>query len=307
MLNVAGLRKSYGGREVVSEVGFEVTRGEIVGLLGPNGAGKTTTVAMICGLVAPDAGRVLIDGHAIGADADPTKKRIGLAPQELALYEDLSAQANLTLFGSLYGLDGAHRAARVADVLNLVGLTDRAGDKVAQYSGGMKRRLNIACALVHEPDIVILDEPTTGVDPQSRNAIFDNLVELRARGKAILYTTHYMEEAERLCDRIVIVDKGRVIANDSLGALLTRLPVAAVIEIDLDGSVDAAPIRTLPGVREVTATDGRLTVGGMSVSETAPPLFYYLARQPCTIRHVSTGRANLEQLFLSLTGRQLRD
>ncbi|HYS12911.1 MAG TPA: ABC transporter ATP-binding protein [Burkholderiaceae bacterium] len=307
MLNVAGLRKSYGGREVVSEVGFEVTRGEIVGLLGPNGAGKTTTVAMICGLVVPDAGRVLIDGRTIGGDADPTKKRIGLAPQELALYEDLSAQANLMLFGSLYGLDGEHRAARVANVLKLVGLTDRAADKVGQYSGGMKRRLNIACALVHEPDIVILDEPTVGVDPQSRNAIFDNLVELRASGKAILYTTHYMEEAERLCDRIVIVDKGRVIANDSLGALLTRLPVAAVIEIDLDGSVDAAPIRNLPGVREVNATNGRLTVGAMSVSETAPALFDYLARQPCTIRHVSTGRANLEQLFLSLTGRQLRD
>jgi ABC-2 type transport system ATP-binding protein len=307
MLNVAGLRKSYGGREVVSEVGFEVTRGEIVGLLGPNGAGKTTTVAMICGLVVPDAGRVLIDGRTIGGDADPTKKRIGLAPQELALYEDLSAQANLMLFGSLYGLDGEHRAARLANVLKLVGLTDRAADKVRQYSGGMKRRLNIACALVHEPDIVILDEPTVGVDPQSRNAIFDNLVELRASGKAILYTTHYMEEAERLCDRIVIVDKGRVIANDSLGALLTRLPVAAVIEIDLDGSVDAAPIRNLPGVREVNATNGRLTVGAMSVSETAPALFDYLARQPCTIRHVSTGRANLEQLFLSLTGRQLRD
>jgi ABC-2 type transport system ATP-binding protein len=307
MLNVTGLRKSYGGREVVSEVGFEVTRGEIVGLLGPNGAGKTTTVAMICGLVVPDAGRVLIDGRTIGGDADPTKKRIGLAPQELALYEDLSAQANLMLFGSLYGLDGEHRAARVANVLKLVGLTDRAADKVRQYSGGMKRRLNIACALVHEPDIVILDEPTVGVDPQSRNAIFDNLVELRASGKAILYTTHYMEEAERLCDRIVIVDKGRVIANDSLGALLTRLPVAAVIEIDLDGSVDAAPIRNLPGVREVNATNGRLTVGAMSVSETAPALFDYLARQPCTIRHVSTGRANLEQLFLSLTGRQLRD
>jgi len=307
MLNVAGLRKSYGGREVVSEVGFEVTRGQIVGLLGPNGAGKTTTVAMICGLVVPDAGRVLIDGRTIGGDADPTKKRIGLAPQELALYEDLSAQANLMLFGSLYGLDGEHRAARVANVLKLVGLTDRAADKVGQYSGGMKRRLNIACALVHEPDIVILDEPTVGVDPQSRNAIFDNLVELRASGKAILYTTHYMEEAERLCDRIVIVDKGRVIANDSLGALLTQLPVAAVIEIDLDGSVDAAPIRNLPGVREVNATNGRLTVGAMSVSETAPALFDYLARQPCTIRHVSTGRANLEQLFLSLTGRQLRD
>jgi len=307
MLNVAGLRKSYGGREVVSEIGFEVTRGEIVGLLGPNGAGKTTTVAMICGLVVPDAGRVLIDGRTIDGDADPTKKRIGLAPQELALYEDLSAQANLMLFGSLYGLDGEHRAARVANVLKLVGLTDRAADKVGQYSGGMKRRLNIACALVHEPDIVILDEPTVGVDPQSRNAIFDNLVELRASGKAILYTTHYMEEAERLCDRIVIVDKGRVIANDSLGALLTQLPVAAVIEIDLDGSVDAAPIRNLPGVREVNATNGRLTVGAMSVSETAPALFDYLARQPCTIRHVSTGRANLEQLFLSLTGRQLRD
>ena len=307
MLSVTGLNKSYGGRAVVAGVGFDVGRGEIVGLLGPNGAGKTTTVAMICGLVAAEAGDVLIDGRAIQGDADPAKRRIGLAPQELALYEELSARANLALFASLYGLASEPRKQKIAAALRLVGLAERAGERVSAYSGGMKRRLNIACALVHDPDIVILDEPTVGVDPQSRNAIFDNLVELRARGKAILYTTHYMEEAERLCDRIVIIDAGRVIANDSVAALLARLPVASVIEIDLDGTVDTDAVRVLPGVQEVTLANGRLTVGATSVTATAPALLDWLGRRGCNIRHVSTGRASLEQLFLSLTGRTLRD
>jgi|SRR5882672_4064276 len=307
MLSVSGLNKSYGGRAVVAGAGFDVGRGEIVGLLGPNGAGKTTTVAMICGLVAAEAGQVLIDGRAIQGDADPAKRRIGLAPQELALYEELSARANLSLFASLYGLDRETRRQKIDAALRLVGLAERAGERVSAYSGGMKRRLNIACALVHDPDIVILDEPTVGVDPQSRNAIFDNLVELRARGKAILYTTHYMEEAERLCDRIVIIDAGRVIANDSVAALLARLPVASVIEIDLDGSVDTDAVRALPGVQEVTLANGRLTVGATSITATAPALLDWLGRRGCNIRHVSTGRASLEQLFLSLTGRTLRD
>jgi ABC-2 type transport system ATP-binding protein len=307
MLTVEGLRRSYGGRPVVSGVTFDVNRGEIVGLLGPNGAGKTTTVSMICGLVEPDAGSVQIDGRAIGTDDDPTKRRIGLAPQELALYEDLPARSNLELFGSLYGLDGAMRTQRVNAALELVGLSERAGERVALYSGGMKRRLNIACALVHDPDVVILDEPTVGVDPQSRNAIFDNLVELRTRGKAILYTTHYMEEAERLCDRIVILDCGRVIANDTLEALLAQLPVAATIEIDVDRTVDTDGLRALPGVHEAAQLNGRLTVGTASLSQTAPAVFDWLGRRGYEIRHVSTGRANLEQLFLTLTGRQLRD
>src|SRR5256885_5773381 len=223
MLEARNLVKSYGGRAVVSDVSLTVAAGEIVGLLGPNGAGKTTTVSMLCGLVAPDRGQVLVAGADMATDGQRLKRRIGLVPQDLALYEDLSARANLELFGALYGLAGPLRAERVAAALDLVGLADRARDKPSTFSGGMKRRLNIACALGHDPDILLCDEPTVGVDPQSRNASFDNLAALRTRGKAIVYTTHYMEEAERLADRIVIVDHGRVVASDTLQALYRRL------------------------------------------------------------------------------------
>ena len=223
MLIVEGLAKSYGAKRAVADVSLSVRAGEVVGLLGPNGAGKSTTVAMICGLVVPDAGRVLIDGQPIAADDSPVKRRIGLVPQDIALFEDFGARANLELFGALYGVRGALLKERVDAALELVGLADRARDKPASYSGGMKRRLNIAAALVHDPDLLILDEPTVGVDPQSRNAIFDNLEALAARGKAIVYTTHYMEEAERLADRIVIVDHGRVVASDTPSVLKRTL------------------------------------------------------------------------------------
>jgi ABC-2 type transport system ATP-binding protein len=222
MLEVSHLRKAYGQLVAVSDVSFTLERGELIGLLGPNGAGKTTTVSMIAGLVTPDAGEVRIAGEALKGDADPKKLRIGLVPQDLALYEELTAQDNLLFFGALFGLSGAAADAAITSVLTLVGLADRRGDRVGTFSGGMKRRLNLAAGLLHDPDILLLDEPTVGVDPQSRNAIFDNLEELKRRGKALLYTTHYMEEAERLADRVVIIDRGCVIANESVGELRGR-------------------------------------------------------------------------------------
>ena len=227
MLVARDLWKSYGGKPAVSGVSIEAKAGEIVGLLGPNGAGKSTTVAMICGLTRPDRGDVAIDGAPLGEDASPAKRRIGLVPQDISLFEDLSAQRNLELFGALYGQKGEALKARAAAALELVGLADRAKEKPSTFSGGMKRRLNIACALVHDPDILVLDEPTAGVDPQSRNAIFDNLEALRGRGKAIVYTTHYMEEAERLCDRVMIMDHGKVVANGTLAELRTLAPAPA--------------------------------------------------------------------------------
>ncbi|HEX7605445.1 MAG TPA: ABC transporter ATP-binding protein, partial [Usitatibacter sp.] len=193
MLQATDLRKSYGANAAVAGVSLTVNPGEIVGLLGPNGAGKSTTISMMCGLVRPDAGTVTIAGEAVGEDASAVKRRIGLVPQEISLYEDLSAIGNLELFGALYGITGQLLNERVNAALELVGLADRAKAKPATFSGGMKRRLNIACALVHDPEVLLLDEPTAGVDPQSRNAIFESLERLRARGKAILYTTHYME------------------------------------------------------------------------------------------------------------------
>jgi ABC-2 type transport system ATP-binding protein len=224
MLVAIDLWKSYGAKAAVCGVSLEVGAGEVVGLLGPNGAGKSTTVAMLCGLARPDRGSVSIGGEPVGEDRSPAKRRIGLVPQDISLFEDLGARANLELFGALYGLERDVLQARVKAALELVGLADRAGDKPSTFSGGMQRRLNIACALVHDPDVLLLDEPTAGVDPQSRNAIFDNLEALRARGKALVYTTHYMEEAERLCDRVVVIDHGRVVASGTQEALHAMVP-----------------------------------------------------------------------------------
>jgi len=222
VLDVRDLRKSYGRVVAVDGASFSVEPGQLVGLLGPNGAGKSTTVAMIAGLVTPDGGTVAIGGKPLGGDTDPQKRLIGLVPQDLALYEELPAAANLRLFGSLYGLTGRALEDAIGSALLLVGLAERAGDRVKTFSGGMKRRLNLAAGLLHDPQILLLDEPTVGVDPQSRNAIFENLEFLKARGKALLYTTHYMEEAERMADRIVVMDHGRVLADDTLAGLRER-------------------------------------------------------------------------------------
>ena len=227
VLSVENLRKSFGALAAVSDVSFAVAPGQLVGLLGPNGAGKTTAVSMIAGLVTPDHGEVRIDGRALTGDTDPLKRRIGLVPQDLALYDELTARENLRFFGALYRLRGDALDAAIAASLELVGLADRARDRVKTFSGGMKRRLNLAAGLLHDPDVLILDEPTVGVDPQSRNAIFENLEILKRRGKALLYTTHYMEEAERLADRIVVLDHGRVIADDTLAGLYAGVAGAA--------------------------------------------------------------------------------
>jgi ABC-2 type transport system ATP-binding protein len=247
MLTITHLRKTFGSTVAVDDVSFSVEKGQLVGLLGPNGAGKTTTVSMIAGLLTPDRGDVLVGGARLSGDTDPKKRKIGIVPQDLALYDELSARRNLRFFGALYGLSGAALEAAIAATLQLVGLSDRIDDLVKAYSGGMKRRLNLAAGLLHDPDILLLDEPTVGVDPQSRNAIFENLELLKSRGKALLYTTHYMEEVERLADRIVVVDHGKVIADDTLDGLQSRVAV----------------------------------VGG--------------------------GKATLESVFLTLTGRSLRD
>jgi ABC-2 type transport system ATP-binding protein len=228
VLEVRNLRKAFGDLVAVDDVSFSLDAGQLLGLLGPNGAGKTTTVSMVCGLVTPDRGEVLVGGQPLAGDTNPAKRRIGLVPQDLALYEELSARSNLRFFGALYNLSGSELDAAIRSTLALVGLAEREGDLVRTFSGGMKRRLNLAAGLLHDPDILLLDEPTVGVDPQSRNAIFENLELLKSRGKALLYTTHYMEEAERLADRIVVIDHGNVIADDTLAGLHTLMPDAMV-------------------------------------------------------------------------------
>jgi ABC-2 type transport system ATP-binding protein len=310
MLEIRNLRKTYGSTVAVDGVSFRIEKGETLGLLGPNGAGKTTTVSIISGLISANSGEVLIEGQALRGDTDPVKRRIGLVPQDLALYDELSAQSNLEFFGALYELKGAPLAKAAAAAMELVGLTDKLGEKVKNYSGGMKRRLNLAVALLHDPDLLLLDEPTVGVDPQSRNAIFENLETLKKRGKTLLYTTHYMEEAERLCDRLVVVDHGRVIANDTLHGLYRLLPASNVLSIELESDTSAFPLddlRALSEVKSAELTNGTLRVGVGNLAVDTPRVLEWLNARGHALTHLVTERPDLETVFLTLTGRKLRD
>jgi ABC-2 type transport system ATP-binding protein len=245
----------------------------------------------------------------VKSDTDPVKLKIGLVPQDMALYDKLSARDNLNFFAALYSLVGAKARHAITEALSLVGLSDRAGDKVGTFSGGMKRRLNLAAALLHDPQILLLDEPTVGVDPQSRNAIFENLEALKKRGKTLIYTTHYMEEAERLCDRIVIIDHGKVIADDTLQGLHKMLPVTNVIAIELDHTDGFKPeqMLALSEVKSAALEQGTLRVGVHDLSRGAPGILRWLAENGHSYHHVSSEQPNLETVFLTLTGRSLRD
>lgn len=311
LLEVQQISKSFGARKVVDDVSFSVRRGQTIGLLGPNGAGKSTTVNIICGLLQADSGQVKLSGQEMSAGNNQAKMRLGLVPQDLALFEDLSARENLKIFGALYGLSGNHLRTRCDAVLDLVSLSDRAKDKPATFSGGMKRRLNIAAALLHEPELLILDEPTVGVDPQSRNAIFDALEVLKSQGRSLIYTSHYMEEVERLADHIVIIDHGKLIANESPADLFKRLPAHAALELQLSQALTVLQLQNLQqqiGVVNVESKDhGQQTTIALSDGEHALRLLNYLQSEGIRPLHFATAKTNLEDIFLSLTGRSLRD
>ena len=309
LLSVQAVSKSYGTRRAVDAVSFQLQAGQTLGLIGPNGAGKSTTVAMLCGLLRPDSGTVLLGGETVAGGAAPAKRRIGLVPQDLALIENLSARENLRLFGALYGMQGKQLAERSAAVLALVGLAERAGDKPATFSGGMKRRLNIAAALMHDPDLLILDEPTVGVDPQSRNAIFETLERLKGMGRSLIYTSHYMEEVERLADHIVIIDHGKVLADESPAALYQRLPAQAALHAEFEGAPPQAllaGVRALPGVSGASI-DGSVLQVQLAQGRDAAGVVAWLAGQGSAPLHFATARTKLEDIFLNLTGRSLRD
>lgn len=311
MLSISRLQKRFGDRIAVDDVSFEVREGETIGLLGPNGAGKTTTLSMMSGLSRPDGGSVSFRGRIVRQDAGDLKRRVGLVPQDLALYDELSAWSNLELFGGLYGLAGRTLATRADAALTLVGLAQRRSDRVKDFSGGMKRRLNIAAALLHDPELILLDEPTVGVDPQSRNAIFDNLEELKRRGKTLVYTTHYMEEAERLCDRIVIIDHGRVIANDTVRGLYKLLPNSHSVEVQFDGPPPNdglfASLASLPGISAVSRSDGGVKIETQDFATSLARALDLIAGQDLRVVSVQSGRTTLEDVFITLTGHGLRD
>ncbi len=295
MITVNDLRFSYGNGPAVDGVSFTVSAGEIFGLLGPNGAGKSTTIHLIGGVLSPAGGEVRLDG---GDPKRPaTRRRLGVAPQTLSLYEGLTGEENCAFFGRLNGLSSKLLKERTARAIDLAGLTDRARDRVSAYSGGMKRRLNLAVALIHDPPILLLDEPTVGVDPQSRNHLFDSIEALRGEGRAILFTTHYMEEAQRLCDRVAVMDHGKIMDSGSVDGLIARHGGPSVVEVEgLDRSFAVEP---LEGTRN----------GDLCRFETPNPMIVLqaLADRKAAYTGLRIHRADLETVFLNLTGRRLRD
>ena len=309
MITVERLRKSFGSLVAVDDVSFTIEQGEIFGLLGPNGAGKTTSINMICGVLKPDGGRVVIGGKDIWLESKAVKRSLGVVPQEIAVYEDISARDNLNFWGSLYGLSGADLKTRVNESLTRVGLSDRAGNKVKEFSGGMKRRLNLCMGLLHRPSVLLLDEPTVGIDPQARLNILEVVREVAAGGTTVLYTTHYMDEAQDLCDRIAIIDHGKILTAGTLEEL-TRLAGEAEV-LRLTGRFDDPAVRdrlsSVIGVRVLKADD-RLAV--LSVDSDGPGLLEVLPEilaSDLQVEDVSIQQPNLQSVFISLTGKELRD
>ncbi len=309
VLAARDLRKSYGTIEAVRGVSIEIREGETYGLLGPNGAGKTTTIAMVCGLLARDTGEVTLDGTPIDVGAVAAKAGIGYVPQELAIYPDLTARENLAFFGRLYGLGGARLKSRVAEVLALIGLAGRANDRTDTYSGGMQRRLNIGIGLLHQPRLLLLDEPTVGVDPQSRNAILESIAALGRHGMAILYTTHYMEEAERLCDRVGIIDGGLIRAEGTQQELVALMGSKDQVRLTITGDAAAAveAVAALDGVASAGAKGAELEILVEDARGVLPRLLDTVERAGAIVRGVDVVRPDLEAVFLHLTGRALRD
>jgi ABC-2 type transport system ATP-binding protein len=302
------LKKSFGEIEAVKGISLQVARGEVFGLLGPNGAGKTTTISMLTGLLEPSGGRITVDGLDLNSHTNEVKAKMGLVPQEMALYMSLSARQNLMFFGRIYGLKGKDLRQRVDEVLEMIGLTERADDPVSDYSGGMKRRVNIGAGLLHKPQILFLDEPTVGVDPQSRNAIFESVETLNRAGMSVIYTTHYMEEAQRLCQRVAIVDEGQIIAQDtptalirSLGGGVVMLGVAETAPEDL-----AERIAQVPAVRSAVRNDGQLKIETQRLQEALMQTLDITNQLDVRITSLEILEPNLESVFLHLTGKKLR-
>jgi len=308
-IEVDHLKKSFGDFQAVQDASFKADSGEVLSLLGPNGAGKSTTISMLSGLLAPTDGDACIMGHSVTKEPEFAKASLGVVPQDIALYPDLSARENLVFWGKMYGLRGAALKSRVDEVLEVIGLADRQKDHVGKFSGGMKRRVNIGAALLHKPEVIIMDEPTVGIDPQSRRHILDNVKELNQQGMTVLYTTHYMEEAAELSHHIAIMDKGKIITYGTHDELIKM--VGEQTRIDVTLNIEAEKIlsawQKTEGVSKIDSTDGRITALVDDSNRVLPRLFDAAAKAGVRITSVDIQEPNLETVFLHLTGRALRD
>ncbi len=307
MISVKHLCKSYGALQAVKEISFEVEKGEFFGLLGPNGAGKTSTISMMSTILQPDKGSVRIAGYDLGQNPKACKQHVGVVPQEIALYNELSALDNLLFWGSLYEVPRNLLKKRIDETLQLFGLYDRRKDKVKTYSGGMKRRINIASALLHQPQVLLMDEPTVGIDPQSRNLIFEVIEKLHREGMTIIYTTHYMEEAERFCNRVAIMDKGEIMAMGSLRELKEKSGIKESALITVEEMNDEAYASFSVSIKNCSRRDNTISVYSEGLRHELSDIILYCNKSGLTITHIDLQRVNLESIFLKLTGKQLRD
>lgn len=307
MITVNDLRKSYGNTEALKGISFSIRQGEFYGLLGPNGAGKSTTIGIMSTLVAPDKGSVTIDGNDLAKNPMQCKQVIGVVPQEIALYNELTAVDNLVFWGSLYGVKKDTLMQRIEATLKLFGLYERRNDKIKAYSGGMKRRINIASALLHQPKVLFMDEPTVGIDPQSRNLIFEVVEKLHKDGMTIVYTTHYMEEAERFCDRIGIIDNGTIIAQGTLDELKQQGGEKESLVISGNGISEEQLTKLKAAGYTVALSEEKLTFLSADLKTEMPKMIVACNDLGIDIAHIDIRRVNLETVFLSLTGKQLRD
>ena len=310
MLKVENIKKSYQQKEIVKGITLEVEKGEAFGLLGPNGAGKSTAISMICGLVPYDDGEILVDGLSVKKRPMDIKRKIGLVPQDIALYPTMSALDNLLFWGKMYGLKGPDAKSRANEILEMVGLEDRRKEQIQTFSGGMKRRINIGAALMHEPELLIMDEPTVGIDPQSRNHILETVKSLNKAGMTIIYTSHYMEEVEYLCNRIAILDHGEVIASGTTQELDAQLAGGTILRMEVEQYTEdfLNQIESLNGVEQVNAeSNQQLNILLKEDQKTMTEIIRLSVENNITIREFKREEANLESLFLKLTGRTLRD
>lgn len=309
MIEVEGLRKQFGELVAVDGASFTATGGAIFGLLGPNGAGKSTTIGCISGLLKPDGGRVRILNVDVALEGPKSRERLGVVPQELALYEDLSARENVSYWGAAYGLRGGELKSRASEVLDFIALADRAQEPVKNFSGGMKRRLNFGCAIMHRPQVLLLDEPTAGVDPQSRVRLLEMVREQVAAGASVLYTTHYMEEAESICDELAIIDHGKLIAAGTLGELRDMVGERDILR--LSGTFAPDPIRnamaSFDGITVLQADPTALRLEMREASRQLPQLFDALHASGAEVRETTLTQPSLETLFIKLTGKELRE